>query len=59
MGLFPSPTGVKYYESIVLLQLHMHVLPWFPSPTGVKYYELFYHASIIVCWIMVSVPNRG
>ena len=38
--LFPSPTGVKYYEFINPEYEAKHEFSEFPSPTGVKYYEL-------------------
>ena len=36
---FPSPTGVNYYEYVVIRDATM-LLIMFPSPTGVNYYEL-------------------
>ena len=38
-GQFPSPTGVKYYEYLKMVQSLLIENLWFPSPTGVKYYE--------------------
>ena len=36
---FPSPTGVKHYESKDNLHNREYACSKFPSPTGVKHYE--------------------
>ena len=37
--MFPSPTGVNYYE-LFMIGLPIAFFVKFPSPTGVNYYEL-------------------
>ena len=37
--LFPSPTGVNYYESSLDIEYLELYVTGFPSPTGVNYYE--------------------
>ena len=37
--VFPSPTGVNYYESQGMEFNQMIEIIEFPSPTGVNYYE--------------------
>ena len=37
--MFPSPTGVNYYESKTKEDRQVAFLKEFPSPTGVNYYE--------------------
>ena len=38
--MFPSPTGVNYYESQKITLYDILMMCGFPSPTGVNYYEL-------------------
>ena len=37
--LFPSPTGVNYYECFEIEGYMVKFNSKFPSPTGVNYYE--------------------
>ena len=52
--LFPSPTGVTYYELKNIYALEKEVFT-FPSPTGVTYYEflkllILMKSKIIICF---------
>ena len=39
--MFPSPTGVTYYEFVKANANHNYCINEFPSPTGVTYYESY------------------
>ena len=58
--LFPSPTGVNYYELVSVKQkiitLNKSV---FPSPTGVNYYEFFKCKKNKCKKIMRFRPQQG
>ena len=58
--LFPSPTGVNYYELKKVKKSLTYAMK-FPSPTGVNYYELVTLSDVtrMKRVHIVSVPNRG
>ena len=45
--MFPSPTGVNYYESQKITLYDILMMCGFPSPTGVNYYELFFSIALV------------
>ena len=56
ISVFPSPTGVNYYEYTKLISVRVNKK--FPSPTGVNYYELA-HTLHGAYYVYCFRPQQG
>ncbi|EEF92720.1 hypothetical protein CATMIT_02697 [Catenibacterium mitsuokai DSM 15897] len=56
-SLFPSPTGVNYYEYSSYEEYKKKSIKWFPSPTGVNYYEYVMICIMKMIWFGFPSPT--